>query len=260
MSARTGLLAAATALSLTGLVGTAGTTLAAPTLAPGQVQTVTVGEDDAAVMPLEADRLYPGAAASARFVVERGAFDGGRFALGIEQVEDLERECNRPERNSGDSTCGPGGGQGELSQQLLVGVAWAAAPQCSGAAPATSGVPMADLNGQSVLAPAELSEQDSVCVVLGLVLPREADNLVQTDLVRFHLRLGLDGAVPTEVLGTGGQRPTGPADDVGGVIARGGRSLTFTGSQAVVLALWGAVTMALGWVLVTAARAPRPLT
>jgi hypothetical protein len=248
-------------LVLAGLVTSAGAAaLAAPdvSLSPDTVQTVVLGGSSPELVPLQVDRLYPGTAAHARFELRRGSSVHGRaFSVGVENVVDLERGCNRPEVNDGDTTCGDGDDQGELSQQLLLTAAWTAPDDgCLSAPPATTGAALADLEGEALTAPAVSSEADSICLVVGLVLPIEADNLVQTDLSRFDLRLGLIDTQPSVGV-LSNARQTGPVVRVGDAL-HVPRSLPFTGSAAVTALLTGPLLLALGWVLLAASRVPRP--
>lgn len=297
MTPRARVLALAASLAAAGLLATAGTTLAAgpvSTLDPSKVHTVTLGAASEAVLPLQVDRLFPGAATHARFVLRRGAgFAGGTYAVGLANVRDMERGCNHPEITSGDTTCGDGVGQGELSEQLLVGQSWTASvADCATALPPTTGTPMGG-GGALSLAPPPLSVADDVCVVIGLILPRSADNLVQTDLVRFDLRLGLQlptlvpetaatSATPTPAPlqgetdqpahgATSAPTPTatptaavpspapgGPLSaSSAGTISTQPRTLPFTGGQPLALLAWGALALALGWALLHAARGSR---
>lgn len=214
MSTRIRVLAVATSAALVGLLASAGTTLAASpstSLSPGAVQTITIGGSSDVVLPIQVDRLYPGAATSARFILQRGAgFSGGTFAVGIDEVKDLERDCNPPEVDSGDTTCGGGDDQGELSGQITVGHSWfPPGTSCEAADTPVTGVPLG--SAALELAPAALSAADEVCLVIGLILPFSANNLVQTDLVRFDLRLGLqDVTLVTDIGPDGPLRPTHP--------------------------------------------------
>ena len=188
-------LAAAGALASSAVLLATATASPAGALDPSAPQTVVVGGPSGVVLPLQVDRLYPGIGTHARFVVRRGStWSGGTFAVTVTDVEDLERGCNRPEQNAGDATCGAGSDQGELSDQLLVNALWTSdVPSCA-TAPVPAGLARMRLaRDVPFLAPVGLSTGD-VCLVVALQLPISADNLVQSDLVRFSLRIGLDGA------------------------------------------------------------------
>lgn len=234
---------------------------------PSVPEIVIGGVGGGEALPLEVDRMYPGGPeAVARYVLRRGSgFSGGSFSTGVEDVEDIERGCNRPESNAGDTTCGAGADQGELSDQLLLGQAWSSdVANCASAPPPASGSVLRELDDVVLAAPAALSEGDAVCLVLAAVLPFSADNLVQTDLARFDLRLGLTDAEPVAVL----NRSFGPpAAGAGGTTEAGlsaagfsaPRALPFTGLALTATLLWAAVLVGLGEVLVAAGRRRRSL-
>lgn len=189
------LLAAVSAFAGAGVLALTATAPPARALDPSAVQTVVVGGPATALLPLQVDQLYPGSGTHARFVVRRGStWSGGAFAVTVTDVEDLERGCNRPEQNAGDTTCGAGSDQGELSDQLLLNAAWSADASACATAPVPAALGSMRVS-RDVAFPAALPPAvDEACLVLALQLPISADNLVQSDLVRFSLRIGLDGA------------------------------------------------------------------
>jgi hypothetical protein len=127
-----------------------------------------------------------------RFLVRRAkGTEGGRFAVQVEAVEDYDSDCNEAERAAGDSTCGPEQGAGELSDQLVVSHAWAPAEAGCPGEPHPGVDSLARSEGVVVTAPQALSDADAACVVVGFGLSETADNLVQSDHVRFKLRLGV---------------------------------------------------------------------
>lgn len=267
----------------------------AQALDPSAVQTIVVSGPSAAVLPLQVDRLYPGVGTHARFVVRRGSSESGAtFAAAVTDVEDLERGCNRPEQNAGDVTCAAGSDQGELSEQLLVNADWTSdAAGCATAPLPSVGTSMA--RGTAFLAPAALASGDA-CLVLALHLPIEADNLVQSDLVRFSLRIGPETAVlggipapaaalhaqagtPTTTELLPSSSPIAGADEQAAeaapttisapnssavppvaALAPQSRALPFTGGQPLLLLGWGALLVFAGHVLVRAARQRGRLT
>lgn len=184
------------ALAAVGTSGGASASAAGP-LGSGTVQRVTVGTTDE-VVALQVDKLLPGSGTSARFLLQRGPSSGGSFAVSVDDVEDLERGCSHPERRSGDVTCDDA--EGELSQQLLVAAGWSAPTDCDQAAAPGGGLPMASITDQALLAQPGAERSDAVCLALSLELPITADNLVQSDAVRFSLRLGLQDATPQPIV------------------------------------------------------------
>lgn len=189
-------LAAVTAFASAGVLVLTATASPAKALDPNAVQTVVVGGPASVLLPLQVDQLYPGIGTHARFVVQRGsAWSGGTYAVSVTDVKDLERGCNRPELNAGDVTCGGGDDQGELSEQLLVNASWSSDVAACATAPVPAGVMSMRLaDGVPFAASAAASAADA-CLVVALQLPIAADNLVQSDLVRFSLRIGLENAV-----------------------------------------------------------------
>jgi hypothetical protein len=229
----------------------------------GEVPTVVLGGPSGdALVPVEVQGLYPGGpVATARYVLRREAgFSGGSFSVAARDLEDLERGCNRPETTSGDTTCGDGADQGELTQQLLLGHAWSAdVGGCAAASAPTSGQGLAGLEDLVLRAPSALSERDTVCLVVSLALPLSADNRVQSDVTRFDLRLGLVDAQPVDVLAGSVDRPvdlpsTRTDGRTGTRFGAPPSTLPFTGTAVAAFLLWGVVSMLLGWILLKVSR------
>ncbi|MCW2501192.1 MAG: hypothetical protein JWN87_2868 [Frankiales bacterium] len=229
------------------------------------------GQDE--VLPLKVERLAPGSSEVARYVLRRGEmFAAGGFSFAVVGIKDYEDGCNRPENDSGDTSCGDGPDQGELSRQLLVGQAWSNdVGRCADATVPGPGRPMSELNGVVLTAPAEVSAGDAACLVLSLVLPVAADNLVQSDRVGFGLRLALTDAQPSETLGGGGGGPVLSEDQpvlsggqpvLSGEMPSsgvpGGATLPFTGTFIGSLLLPSAVLIGFGTLLLLAARRRSP--
>lgn len=200
------MLAAVSALASAGVLALTATASPAGALDPNTVQTVVVGGPASVLLPLQVDQLYPGIGTHARFVVQRGStWSGGTYAVSVTDVKDLERGCNRPEQNAGDVTCGGGDDQGELSDQLLVNASWSSDVATCSTAPVPSGLMSMRLADGLPFAASAAASANDACLVVALQLPFEADNLVQSDLVRFSLRIGLENAVL-------GGMPAPPAD------------------------------------------------
>ena len=281
---------------MTGMVATAAASTPGP-LDPAAVQTVVVGGQPTTLLPLQVDQLYPGVGTHARFVVQRGpSWTGGAYAVAITDVEDLERGCNRPEHNAGDISCGTGDDEGELSDQLLVNASWSSDASSCESAPVPSGsLPMRQAEGVPFTASSSVSAGDA-CLVVSVSLPIEADNLVQSDLARFSLQIGLEDAVRGRRAGslsgallrapanegspTPSPMPTTaaeaaaaaaaaaaitPADDGNrtssqppvAALSPQPRALPFTGGQPLLLLGWGALLLFAGHVLVRATRQRR---
>jgi hypothetical protein len=161
----------------------------------------------------------------------------GSPAVAVGRISDLERGCLHPESASGDTTCGSGGDQGELSEQLLVGLVTEPANSaitCDSTAPAAAATTLADLADVTLTSSRVDAADADTCLTLTLTLPASADNLVQSDAVAFDLRIGLldaTGAVEQGVSGAsagGAQRMTPAATDRGALPNAGG-ALPFTG-------------------------------
>ena len=284
------LLAAVAACASAGVLVLAGTASPADALDPDAVQIVMVGGPAGAILPLQVDQLYPGVGTHARFVVRRGStWSGGTFAVNVTDVEDLERGCNRPEQNAGDVTCGGGSDQGELSDQLLVNASWSPdAPSCE-TAPVPSGLMSMRRAEGLPFAASVAASADDACLVVALHLPIEADNLVQSDLVRFSLRIKLEDAVlggmpartagfreqtssrpaptptatPTEASPTAWSTPSPTIPPIAGThvaqtaspiaaLSSQPQALPFTGGQPLLLVGWAALLIFAGRVLVVA--------
>ncbi len=241
---------------------------------PTSVQQVELGSKDggAALLPMNVEGMYPGGPASVMHLVLRRSENllGGTFVASLTDVRDLERGCGRAETREGDTSCGEGDDQGELSQQLVGLASWSTdLIGCDSAVVAGPSARAFRLDDAALPAPAELAREDAVCLSLELTLPRSADNLVQSDLVQFSLRLALSGSSPNagvldssltsgdRVLGVNGS-PTGTAEDVAsGSAARAlPDALPFTGIAGQFLFWIALASLLVGTLLVGTARRP----
>lgn len=222
--------------------------------------------------------LYPGATRQAVILLDGpGASSIGRLAIEFHDLVDHENGCNGPELHAGDTSCGNGPDEGELSQWLQVrmfpGIETGDDRGCStNGAPAVAGVlhDLADTDEPSVLRAA--TDPGPPCAVLGfhhLDLGLQ-DNLTQTDSVDFSMtvhfeggggvldeeeeringedRPRTDGGAADAAGGTGsvdGQRLTVPTEVT--VAGRSGRlGLAFTGGPIGVLFVLSAATLLAG--------------
>jgi hypothetical protein len=123
----------------------------------------------------------------------------------ISHLRDLEGGCGHPEIADGDTTCGAGADQGELSRQLLAGVSWAPtdASGCVDAAGTQPTQSLAAFAGAMRTDPAASPAGADRCLTITLALPLSADNLVQSDGASFDLTFGLADTVVARDLGSG---------------------------------------------------------
>lgn len=166
---------------------------------PTPVTGVIVNHDDGEVrQEVRLSDLYPTATREVVFLLDGDdPSQARRMEIGIDDLTDLENGCNRPEQNSGDTSCSDDEGQGELSDHLELSL--------------TAGRETADGGTRSCApvggpATSTLAELQSSPLVVGLPVEdgllcalatfrhaeRDGDNVTQTDSVAFDLRLRLD--------------------------------------------------------------------
>lgn len=178
------------------------------------------------------DGLYPSATREAVVFLDGPRTEAVHgVTIAITNLVDLENGCNRPERHTGDTSCGDGDDQGELSGwldlRLRSGVEVVTvdgrACRLTADAPEVGGL-LADLaaaDAPLALPSASTAAGDVLCVVTAFHHEERGpqDNLTQTDLARFDVTLILASDLP-------GSPPDGTADDgpggddtiVGGVV------------------------------------------
>jgi hypothetical protein len=227
--------------------GAGATTLTPGISAPAQLVMIGAGTGNAILTPLSVDQLVPGDTVVQRFQVHLTSGHSGIPAVGFQTIRDLERGCAHPEIAAGDTTCGSGDDQGELSAELLAGVTWqpATADGCDATAATNPTASLRSLQDQ-VLAgdQAVTSQGPDTCVTLTLSLPASADNLVQSDATSFDLRVGVsDAPAGTDGFTGGGGSLHAPG---AGPEALGGGTLPMTGLPLQALALLAAVLVQLG--------------
>ena len=237
-------------------------TTAGPALADvAPVTGVVVQHDDGLVRQrvLVAD-LYPTASRQVVFLLEGDDPGAARRAqISVTSLVDAENECNRPERNTGDTTCD--GSQGELSQFLDLSFApgrevdAAGKRSCTPAGPAVSSTLGALRSAPVVVG---LPDDEGVLCLLATVqhAERADDNVTQTDSVEFDLRLGFDvepvpATTDTEVLGTKFGPTVTPTEVDGGRLEL---TLPRTGFPAAMIGGGGLLLAGAGALLLTVAR------
>ncbi len=189
-------------------VGLVGTALArawtSPNLTPPVDVVISMG-DGGAIVSVNIENVYPGRSEARRFVMALDRYSlSAHPMVAFDDPEDFEQGCNEPESNSGDVSCGDAAGQGELSTQMDVVVAasragnegtgsgcpasptWTYVSRVRTLAEAINESPL-DLLPGGLLAAGE-----KLCVEFRFSLPREADNLVQSDLVRFDIKFAAE--------------------------------------------------------------------
>lgn len=201
------------------------------------------------------DELYPTAVREAAVFLDgpRASIVRG-LAVEVTDLVDLENGCNRPEITTGDTSCGDGDDEGELSQWLRVTfrsgveVAGGNGRTCllPDGAPEVTGLlsELAAAGSPSVVTVPDTDAGDVLCVVTAFLHEERGpeDNLTQTDSVVFDLTLSLSGDLPDTgtdgtddgVEGTDGGQAAVEDDDieVGGVVIErddttaGGREVT----------------------------------
>jgi hypothetical protein len=191
----------------------AGGVLAGPASADTSlpVTGIVVDQGDGTVrQAVQISKLYPGASQQAVFLLDGDHPERARrIEVGVTKLADYENECIHPETGTGDTTCGDQAGQGELSQFLDVRLAAGRVGQaggqrtCQAAGPATTST-LAGLRQQPVIV--GLPSDDGTLCVIATFAHRNTpgDNVTQTDLVQFDLRLRFD-TVPVQ----GGTYPGG---------------------------------------------------
>jgi hypothetical protein len=224
---RFGLAGATLVAGLVAAVVTAGgagaTTLTPGTSAPAQLVVIGAGSGNATVTPLAVDQLVPGDTVVQRFRMHLTNGAGGQPAVGFQATRDLEGGCVHPEIAAGDTTCGSGHDQGELSTELLAGVTWqpAVGDSCDATPPANPTASLRSLSEQVLAADQAVTSQGpDTCVTVTLSLPASADDLVQSDTTSFDLQVGVTDAPAATGGFTGGggslRAPGAGPEDLGG--------------------------------------------
>lgn len=160
----------------------------------GPVGVVVRHDDGSRSRAIAISGLYPTATRQVVFLLDAGTpVDVRRMRLSVENLADRENGCVRPEGRAGDTTCGDGPDQGELSAFLRVTLT---AGRLDGDACAAAGTPAATTLRELTATPAVVGLPDAdgtLCVIADL---RHAegpgDDVTQSDSARFDLRLDLD--------------------------------------------------------------------
>lgn len=220
--------------------------------------------------PIEIDDMYPGLAVTRPYTVALTATaPDANLALAIEALVDLERACNRPETQSGDTSCGEF--DGEMSEQLLLSALLTDGDDCEDTTEATSVLAPTTLRDAATIGVLDLGaiveSGTERCLLLTFDLPRAADNLVQSDLARFDLVVHAEQAIPdpapsvgrgTDVLADVLERPApvGPATVVKTIQPATVKSgqLAITGLLALPLLLAATGSLALGGLVLWVSR------
>lgn len=176
----------------------------------GPVGVVVRHDDGTQSRAVQISGLYPTATRQVVFLLDGAApADVRRMRLTVENLDDREHECVRPEGRAGDTTCGGGADQGELSAYLGLTLT---AGRLDGDACEAAGTPLATTLRALAEEPAVVGLPDAggVLCVIGDLRHAEGpgDDVTQSDSSRFDLRMDFDalpvasaapGAAPGEV-------------------------------------------------------------
>ncbi|HET8614196.1 MAG TPA: hypothetical protein VFL94_01640 [Actinomycetales bacterium] len=183
-------------LALSTVVAGATTASADPSL---PVTGISVDQGDGTVrQAVHISRLYPGSQQQVVFLLDGDHPQlARRMELGVTGLADFENECIHPESGAGDTSCGDGPDQGELSRFLDVtlqaGTEGSADGHrtCAPEGEATTAT-LKQLVGQPTVV--GLPSDDGTLCVIATFGHRDTpgDNVTQTDEVRFDLRLRFD--------------------------------------------------------------------
>lgn len=243
---------------------------------------VVVQHDDGSVeTSVRLADLYPTATRQVVFFLA-GEDPGAvrRMRLGVQNLEDVDNACVRPETNAGDTTCGDDPGAGELSQFLSVTLTAGQETKPRSCTPVPGTRTTATLAALAVEpATVGLPGGDGLLCVIATVTHDEVDgdNVTQTDITRFDLLMELD-SLPVVLSGTAtdgdevGSSGGGATTSGGGTPGARGTDdaavspstfeddneidlgLARTGVELSTLLGFGAVTLGLGALLVLAPR------
>lgn len=186
-----------------GLASTGATSASADSTLP--VTGISVDQNHGVVRPtIQISRLYPGAQQQAVLLLDGSRPElARRMEIGVTSLADLENECIHPETGSGDTTCGDDPGQGELSQFLDLTLRAGVEGASNGHRTCQPiGTPISTTLNALAQKPelVGLTGDDGTLCVIATFAHRNTpgDNVTQTDLVRFDLRLRFDTlTVPT---------------------------------------------------------------
>lgn len=233
------------------------------------VRTTVVDAQGETVSAIEADGLYPTMSVEhVVFVaVDAPAPDGQvRLEAEIVDLQDHEHGCLRPEIRAGDTTCGPGPDQGELSDQLEV--TWrpglvTPTGTCELGDPVAPGQRLRALDGARVALGTFDATERRCFGIAQHFLDLPENNLAQGDSSSFDLRVRVSQDLDDEdVLGVVIQRPRpggtpddgGPGDDrgrrdeqvLGRTHDRGPSGLAHTGHDLAVIVGAAGIALLLG--------------
>ena len=129
--------------------------------------------------------LAPGDSGSATIVVTNPQPFPVKFSIAVTGLSNDDNGCNEPEREIGDTTCGPGGGELQSNLRMVL------------TATGQTDRPIAlDIVDEWAARPAvdtiALGSYESRTYRIGYELPIEASNVTQSDLVTFQLEMRLE--------------------------------------------------------------------
>ena len=225
-------------LTAAGLLAAAAPAFADPGTATEPVGVLVRHDDGTQSRSIRISGLHPTATRQVVFLLDGEApREARRMVLAVEDLRDRENGCGRPETREGDTTCGSGDGDGELSSHL--GVTLTAG---TGDGDHCTPVPRTAVTTTLRALATEpavvgLPDRDGLlCVVADIRHDdRPGDDVTQSDSSLFDLRMDLDGRTVPLAAGTG--TGTGPDPLTGAAVTL--RPATFERGDAVELGATG---------------------
>jgi hypothetical protein len=168
------------------LVGLGAVAMASPSVTPAALASGPSWLTIPAGQPLfDLAGIAPGDTGSATFVVTNPQPFRVRFSIGVTGLSNDDNGCNEPEREIGDTTCGPGGGELQSNLRLVL------------TATGNTDRPIAkDVVDEWAARPAvdtvSLSGYESRTYRIAYELPIQASNVTQSDVVAFQLEMRLE--------------------------------------------------------------------
>jgi hypothetical protein len=233
---------------------------------------VVIDQGDGQVrQAIRIERIYPKASRQAVLFLDDAAHRVRRMQVGVDRLQDFENDCVHAEIGTGDTSCGKGAGQGELSRYLDVDLRAGRAAGTGGDRTCTPAMPpksaaLADLAEHPVIVGLP-DDAGTMCVIATFThIDSATDNLTQSDSVDFDLGLHLDSTtvapavapagasddMQPEVLGASFERPVAVRHVAHGRMDLNG--LAYTGSPVMRILEIGVLLVAAGAMVLTAAR------
>lgn len=180
------------------------------TFSAGTLDLKVDNQDDPNVVHVTLSNMKPGATASYMWTLSNTGSLTGDPWVEINNVQNYDNDCNEPETDEPDGSCGnPGPGEGELGDYLMmklnapgsVGYIYPHGPPCIGAGNqctlnywSTLG-DLSSFDGQvwDTIAPSSILAGP---MVLEFEIPTSVGNIIQSDSVEFDVVFHLDQVTP----------------------------------------------------------------